>query len=326
MRRRHFIACIGGAAVAWPFAAFAQAPTAPSRIAYLGTSSPARIDPHYIEQFKAGLVENGLIDGQNITVDYLWAAGDADRLRELARVLAQQKPDVVVTAGPQPIRALLEANVKAPIVFAIDADPIGDGFVQSLSRPGGNITGLSMANTDLETKRLEILKDTLPSLKKVMLLHDPSQGTNDLNEAKAGARGLGLDLVIVDTSDIKQISEAVAQAQAQGVGAMATMATPFFNFHRKELIALASEHRLPSMWETTGFVRDGGLLSYGPSFSDMYRRSAGYIAKILKGAKPSDLPVEQPTRFELAVNAKTALALGISVPPALLARADEVIE
>ena len=326
MRRRQFIAWIGGAAVALPLTAKAQAPTTLPRIAYLGALGPTTLDPRQIEQFKAGLVENGLIDGQNITVELFWGEGSADRLRQVALEMSQRKLDVIVTAGPQPIRALLEAKVVAPIVFAIDGDPIGDGFVQSLARPGGNITGLSMLNTDLEGKRLEILKDTVPTLKKVMLLHDPSMGSSGLVEAKASARGLGLELWIIDTSDVNKIAEAFAAALAQGVGGVATMASPFFNFHRKQLIALAFEHRLPSIWEGGAYVRDGGLLAYGPSFPDMYRRSAGYVAKILKGAKPSDLPVEQPTRFELAVNTKTAQALGLPIPPTLLARADEVIE
>jgi len=224
------------------------------------------------------------------------------------------------------VAALKRVTVTIPIVFATAADPVGSGFVASLARPGGNITGLSMLNTDLEGKRLEILKDTVPALKKVMLLHDPSMGSSGLDEAKASARGLRLELWIIDTGDTNKIAEAFEAASAQDVGGVATMASPFFNFHRKQLIALAFKHRLPSIWEGGAYVRDGGLLAYGPSFPDMYRRSAGYVAKILKGARPSDLPVEQPTRFELAVNTKTAHALGLTIPPTLLARANEVIE
>lgn len=325
MRRREFLGFVGGAA-AWPLAAWAQVQAPSFKIAYLGALSPTTIDPRQIEQFKAGLVENGFIEGQNITVDYLWAEGSADRLYRLAAELAQRDVDLIVTAGPQLIRALVGAKVKVPIVFAIDGDPVGDGFIQSLAQPGGNITGLSMTNVDLESKRLEILKDTVPSLKKVMLLHDPTNGPSGIEEAKAGAQGLGLEIWIVDTDDNNRIAEAFAHASAQGIGAVSCMASPFFNFHRKQLIALALQHRLPSIWEGTAYVRDGGLLAYGPSFPDMYRRSAGYVAKILKGAKPSDLPVEQPIRFELAINTKTAQAFGITVPPTLIARADEVIE
>jgi putative ABC transport system substrate-binding protein len=202
------------------------------------------LDPRQIEQFKRGLAENGLVEGRDIAVDYLWAEGSMERLRQLAGELAQRNLDAIVTAGPRPVRALLATQTKTPIVFAIHSDPVGDGVIESLARPGGNITGLSMANSNLESKRLEVLKDAF--------------------------------------------------------------AAP--------------------IWETAGAVRDGGLLSYGPSFPAMYRRSAGYVAKILNGANPSDLPIEQPVKFEFVVNLKTSKAFGIEIPPTLLSRADEVIE
>ena len=326
MKRREFIAGLG-AAGAFPFTANGQPPATMARIAYLGALSPAIADPRLIDQFKVGLVENGLIEGQNITVEYYWGEGNADRLRQLASELSHRKLDVIVTAGTPPVLALREAKVTAPIVFAILGDPIGIGVIQSLARPEGNITGLSMANVDLESKRLEILKDTVPALRKVMLLHDPSNGTTDLlDTARSGARRLGLELRVVDTVDPNKIAEAFSEAAAQSVGGIATMASPFFNFQRKQLIALALQHRLASIWEDGVYVRDGGFLAYGPSFPDMYRRSAGYVSKILKGAKPSDLPVEQPTKFELVINLKTAKALGLTVSSSLLARADEVIE
>jgi putative tryptophan/tyrosine transport system substrate-binding protein len=323
MRRRDFITLLGCGPVVWPFTA--QSGPIP-HIAYLGALSPSTLDPRQIEQFKFGLTENGLIEGQNIQVDYLWGEGKSDRLRQLATELAESKLDVIVTAGPQPLRALGDAGVTSPIVFAILNDPVGDGFVQSLAHPGGNITGLSMAGTDLESKRLEILKEAVPTLKKVMLLHDPSMGSTGLVEAKAGAQRLALEAFVVESGDPEKIKNAFAVAATQGVSGVATMASPFFNFHRKQLIELASQHRLPSIWEGGAYVRDGGLLAYGPSFPDMYRRSAGYVAKIINGAKPSDLPIEQPIRFELAVNTKTAQALGLVVPPRLISRADEVIE
>jgi|SRR6185312_10991432 len=326
MRRRQFIGGIGSAAVAWPIAAISQTSVSPFRIAFLGAQALSTQDPRQIEQFKVGLAENGLIEGQNILVEYNWAEGNPDRLRQLAKEISQRELDVVVTAGPQPIHALIEAKVKPPIVFAIIGDPVIDGFAESLARPGGNITGLSMSTIDLEGKRLEILKDTVPALKKAMLLHDPSMGATGIEAAKSGAHRLGLELSIVETSDIEKIAAAVALAKSQDVGGLATMASPFFNFNRKRLIALASQYVLPSIWEGGAFVNDGGLLAYGPSFPDMYRRSAGYVARILRGAKASDLPIEQPVRFELAVNIKTAKSLGITVPPTLLARADEIVE
>jgi putative tryptophan/tyrosine transport system substrate-binding protein len=247
-------------------------------------------------------------------------------LQQLAAELAQRDLDVIVTSGPQPVRALLATKTKTPIVFAILSDPISDGFVQSLARPGGNITGLSMSGTDLESKRLEVLKNAAPTLNKVMILHDPSLGSTGLSEVKTAARFLGLELFVVETSDDAKFAETFAGVAAQGVNGVATMASPFLNFQRKRLIALAAQYHLPSIWESSAYVRDGGLLSYGPSFPDMYRRSAGYVAKILGGRKPADLPVEQPIKFELAVNVQTAKNLGLEIPPTLLVRADEVIE
>ena len=328
MRRRDFITLAGGTVIVWPRTAQAQEKAVPvSRIAYLGASSPASLDPRQIEQFKVGLIENGLIDGQNIRVDYLWGEGNPDRLRQHAVDLAKRNVSVIVTAGPQPLRALLEAKVSSPIVFAILSDPISDGFVQSLARPGGNITGLSMIGTDLESKRLQILKEGVPGIRKVMLLHDPTMGsTIGLEQAKSSASGLGLEILVGQVADVGKLADIFAEALQQNVNGVAGLASPFINFNRKRLIDLCSQYRLPSIWEAVAYIRDGGLISYGPSFPEMYRRSAGYVAKILKGAKPSDLPVEQPTRFELAVNLKTAKSLGLAMPPTLLGRADEVIE
>jgi putative ABC transport system substrate-binding protein len=297
-----------------------------ARIAYLGTSGPSTMDPRQIEQFKVGLVENGLIEGRNINVDYLWAEGSPERLRQLAAELAKRDLDVIVTAGTQAVRALTAAQARAPIVFAIVADPIGDGTVESLARPGRNVTGLSMSNSDLESKRIEVLKDAVPPLSRVMILHDSSMGAAGVAKAEAGARALAVEPLIVETSDPDQFEAVFTGTVGRGVNGLATMASPFFNFHRKRLIELAARHRLSSIWEATVYVRDGGLLSYGPSFPDMFRRSAGYVAKIINGAKAADLPVEQPIRFELGVNLNTAKALGLEIPPTLLARADEVIE
>jgi putative ABC transport system substrate-binding protein len=329
MNRRDVITAVGGALVAVlpPIGARAQPSTGRvPRIAYLGALSPTTLDPRMIEEFKAGLAENGLVPGRSISVDYLWAEGSADRLRQLAAELANADLDVIVTAGPQLVRALIEAKARAPIVFAILNDPIADGFVQSLARPGGNITGLSMAGSNLESKRLEILKDAAPALSNVMVLHDPSMGSAGVGEVATAAQSLGLEHLLVETGDPAGFEDAFAGAARRGVNGVATMASPFLNFHRKRLIELAARHGLPSIWEASVYVRDGGLLSYGPSFPDMYRRSAGYVAKILNGAKASDLPVQQPVKFELAVNLRSAKALSLDIPPTLLARADEVIE
>jgi putative tryptophan/tyrosine transport system substrate-binding protein len=282
--------------------------------------------PRQIEQFKAGLTENGLVEGRNITVDYVWAEGSPERLQQLAAELAQRNLDVIVTAGPQAVHALMATQTKTPIVFAIVGDPIGNGIVQSIARPGGNVTGLSMSNTDLESKRLEVLKDAVPALTRVMILHDPSVGTAGLSEATAAARTVAVEPIIIEADDPSRFEAVFAEAASRGVDGLATMASPFLNFHRKRLVELAARHHFASIWEGAAYVRDGGLLSYGPSFPDMYRRSAAYVAKIVNGAKAGDLPIEQPIRFELAVNLKTAKSLGLTIPATLLARADEVIE
>jgi putative tryptophan/tyrosine transport system substrate-binding protein len=327
MKRRDFIMLLGSVAVGSPIVARAQlAPGKVAHIAYLGALSPTTIDPRQIEQFKAGLAENGLIEGQNITVDYLWAEGSTTRLEQLASELARRNLDVIVSAGPQPMRALAATGMKTPIVFAILNDPISDGFVQSLAQPGGNVTGLSMAGTDIESKRVEVLKDAVPGVTKLMILHDPTMGTTALADVEAAANALALKFVISEANDPEKYADIFAAAVAQGINGVTAMASPLLNFQRKRLIELASQYRLPSIWEAIAYVRDGGLLSYGPSFPDMYRRSGGYVAKIIGGQRPADLPVEQPVRFELAVNLKTARTFGLAIPQALLARADEVIE
>jgi putative tryptophan/tyrosine transport system substrate-binding protein len=306
IRRRAVIALLGGAA-AWPLAARGQRQNGRmAQIAFLNPSSPQAWDPHNMEQFKQGLVENGLVEGRNITIDYVWAEGNQERLGELATALAQRNLDVIVTAGPQPIRALLTAGTRTPIVFAIHSDPVGDGIVESLARPGGNVTGLSMANSNLESKRLEVLKDAFSALKRVMILHDPTMRDSGLADAHAGASALALETLIVEAPDPGQFEAAFADATKQGVNGLATMASPFLNFHRKRLIELAAHHRLPSIWESTVFVRDGGLLSYGPDRVDTIRRAATYVDRILRGEKPGDLPVQFPSKFEMVVNLKTA--------------------
>jgi putative ABC transport system substrate-binding protein len=326
MRRRQFIVLLGSAS-AWPSAARAQpGERKVAHIAYLGALSPTTLDPRQIEQFKAGLAENGLIEGQNIVVDYLWGEGSTERIQQLATELGRRDLDVIVTAGPQPVRALLATGTKTPIVFAILNDPIGDGFIKSLAQPGSNLTGLSMAGADLESKRLEVLKDSVSSASNVMILHDPSMGGTGLTDVQAGARALALKYVVVELGDAAKYPDAFALAHSQGADAVVAMASPIFNYERKTLIALAAKYRMPSIWESSAYVRDGGLLSYGPSFADMYRRSAGYVAKIIAGQKPADLPVEQPIKFELAVNRVTAKSLGLTIPEAVLLRADEVIE
>jgi putative ABC transport system substrate-binding protein len=324
VKRRHVIAALGGA-LAWPVLARAQVKMA--HIAYLGATSPSTNVPQ-IEKFKQGLVENGLVEGRNITVDYLWGEGSLDRLRQLAVDLAQRDLDAIVTAGGQAVHVLLDAKVKAPIVFAIYGDPTGDGIVDSLAHPGRPLTGLSMANSHLESKRLEVLKEAVPALKRVAILFDPTSSASsaELADAQSGARTLGLEVLVFEMGNPNRFDAVFAEAASRGADGVAAMASAILNFHHTRLLELAMQHRLPAIWESSGYVRDGGLLSYGPNFPDMYRRAAGYVARILNGAKAGDLPVELPTKFELAVNLKTAMALQLALPPTLLTRADEVIE
>jgi len=324
MRRRALLTMLGGALAAASRRGWAQQ-TGQRRpvVAYLGGSSPTVIDPQYLDGLREGLRENGLRDGDNVTVLYRWAEGRADGLDVLARDVVAERPDVLITAGPQLIRALQQATQRIPIVMAVDADPVADGFVDSFAHPGHNITGLSLQNADMMPKRLQLLRDMLPGLQRVAVVLDTSQ-RNDLPAPAAAPLGLELEMIELAPGDIAgalRTHPGLKRVQAVLVGA-----SPFINFNRKLLIELFADVKLPASYEERGFARDGGLLSYGPSFADMYRRSAGYVAKILAGAGPADLPIEQPTKFELVVNLGTARKLGLAVPPSLLTRADQVIE
>jgi putative ABC transport system substrate-binding protein len=326
MRRRHLIGLIAASSIVAPAGHGQQAPTRRPRVVYLGVLSAASIDPRQIEGFKKGLEENGLIDGQTVDVEYFWAEGSVERLNKLSTEIVHSDVDVIVTAGPQPVRALLAAGATQPIVMAITSDAVGAGLVKSLARPDGLVTGLSMSNTDLEAKRIELLKELAPSLKRVLVLHDPSMVTEGLEAARQAAAALSIEALVVEARDPAAFGSIFAAAVADHADGVATMASPFFNYYRAVLIELANRHRLPSIWESSNYVRGGGLASYGPSFPDMYRRSAGYVARLLKGAKPANLPIEQPTAFELVLNRKTADQLGLTIPPTLLARAEEVLE
>jgi putative ABC transport system substrate-binding protein len=295
-------------------------------IAVLLSGIQATFDPRSLESFRKGLAENGLVDGHNVTVSYDFGEANDERLRELSGRLAQGNAAVVVTAGPQAIRVLLAAGVRKPIVAAIVSDPVASGFVASLARPGGQVTGLSMNDTELEAKRLEILKEAVPHVSRVLVLVETSMKHGDLPEVSSASHALGLDPIVLEVGDPADYEAAFADGIARGANGVAVMASPYFNANRARLIELAQRHRLPSIWEAGVFARDGGLLSYGPNFPDMYRRSVGYVARILKGANPAELPVEQPTSFELVVSLKTAKALGLTIPPSILAHADEVFE
>ncbi len=328
--RRTFIALGALLAVAsWGGAGWGQQAQQLPRIGLLlyGSLSTAGYQVKGEHPFIVGLREVGLVDGKNAAVIVRGANGHVDRLPQLAAELVAAKPDVIVTAGPQPIQAVKDATKTIPIVMAIVSDPVTYGFVASLAHPGANLTGLSMVNTELSSKRIELLKEAAPGITRVAVFTDPTMGSQGLTESKAAARTLGLELQLISiaAAEIEQGFAAAEQGKAQ---ALLVMPTPFYNLPavRRRIGELALQHLLPSMCEEVSFVRDGCLLSYGPDFAEMWRRSAVFVDKILKGAKPTDLPIEQPTKFDLFINGKTAGALGLTIPPTLRTLADEVIE
>ena len=291
MERRRFLKAAGGIA-AWPIVAHAQQSSSRvARVAYLSAQSAANIDPHTMTALKQGLIENDLIEGQNIEIEYFWGNGNPSRVQELALTLVQRGFDLIITAGSQPLRSLIATGTKKPLVFAIVADPVGDGLIASLPRPGGNATGLSMSGTDLESKRIQLLKETVPSIRRLMILHySAGEAKGVVSAIELAAKSLALDTIFVEAGAVDGFENAFARAKEQGAEALVASASAYLNYNRKRLIALAAEHRLPSVWETNIYVRDGGLMSYGPNFPDMYRRSAGYVAKILRGANPGESP------------------------------------
>ena len=298
----------------------------PARIGLLLYNSRQQ-DPSEEHPFFIGLRDIGLVDGRNVTVLVREAEGHVERLPLLAAELVAAKPDIIVTAGPQPIQAVKDATSSIPVIMAIVSDPVTYGFAASLSHPGGNLTGMSMVNTELSSKRLQLLKEATPGISRVAVLTDPTMGPQGLPETESAARALGLELQIL-TITASQIDHGFGEAERGRAEALLVMPTPFYNLPevRSRIGELTLRYRLPSMCEEISYVRDGCLLSYGPDFAEMWRHSATYVDKILRGGSPGDLPIEQPTRFSLFVNLSTAKALGLRIPQTLLTRADEVIE
>jgi ABC-type uncharacterized transport system substrate-binding protein len=327
VRRRDFIACVTCAAAA-PHAARAQQQPMPV-IGYLGLSDAGLPS---MAGFRQGLNETGYVDGRNIAVEYRWAEGNPERFPALAAELVALNVDVIVTGGGTlAALAAMRATAALPIIFTAAGDPVAEGLVTSLSRPGGNVTGLSVFSVELVGKRLELLKQVVPGANLIALLLKPDSIPDRaraarLKEAEAAARALGLGLQVIEARGPEDFDRAFSEISAARADALTIPATPVFTVERQRLADLAAKHRLPTVSEYREFVEEGGLMSYGPSLPDLFRRAIGYIDKILKGAKPADLPVEQPTKFELVINLKTAKALGLTVPASLLARADEVIE
>jgi putative ABC transport system substrate-binding protein len=328
MKRREFITLLGGAAAAWSVAARAQQGQRMRRIGVL--MNLAADDPVSIARAKAfveGLQALGWTDGRNVHLDYRWAEGKPDLFQRYASELVALAPEVILTSGGAGIPPVLQATRTIPVVFVIAPDPVGNGFVASLSRPGGNSTGFMNFEYNLAAKWVELLKEVAPNVTRVGVLRDASvHGIGQLAVIQSVATSLQVDVMPIHVQDAVQIERDV-QALAQSPnGGLVLTAAPAAPGHRDLIIALAARHKLPAVYVERLFVAAGGLISYGTDFVDQYRRSASYIDRILKGEKPADLPVQAPTKYNLVINLKTAKALGISVPATLLARADEVIE
>ena len=330
MQRRNFIRLLGGAAVAWPLAARAQQSDRARRIGVLVAATADDGDYQArIAAFQQGLQQLGWNDGRNVQIDTRWATTKPDDIRRHAAELAALAPDVILAGtGTATVAPLLQATRTVPIVFAVVIDPVGAGFVDSLARPGGNATGFTVFEYGMSGKWLELLKQIAPAVTRTAVLRDPTiaSGIGQFAAVQAVAPSLGVDLSAVDVRDAGEIERAVmAFARSSNDGLIVT-ASALATRHRDLIIALAARLRLPAVYPYRFFVTIGGLISYGPDFVDQYRQAAGYVDRILKGEKPADLPVQAATKYELAINLKTAKALGLTVPPAVLARAGEVIE
>ena len=325
MRRRQFITLLGGAA-AWPLAARAQQARKLPIIGFLGPTTPAA-QSQWVIAFLQRLRELGWVEGRTFAIEYRWAEGRTERLAEIATEFVRLKVDVIVTYGTPQVIAAKQATSVIPIVFALAGDPVGTGLVASLARPGGNVTGLSLQNSDSAHKRIELLREVLPGLRRLAILVNVGNPAHvlEIGEVHEAARTLGVEVATLEIQRTEDIAPAIEAGKARA-DALYVAGDPLLNANRARINILAAGVRLPSIYSQREFVDAGGLISFGPNFQDLFGRSAGYVDKILRGAKPADLPVEQPTKFDLVINLITARALGLEVPPTLLARADEVIE
>jgi putative ABC transport system substrate-binding protein len=328
MKRRDFITLIVGTA-AWPFAARAQQP---DRMRRIGALMPHVVSDPQVQARNAAFLEElrqlGWTVGRNVEIEYRWSAGMVGEARKASVELVALAPDVILATGSASLGPLLQATRSVPIVFAIVPDPVGAGFVDSLAKPGGNATGFMTFDPGISAKWLELLKELVPGLKRAAVLRDPTitAGIGMWSAIQAVAPSLGVELRPIDVRNASDIERAVAEFARNPNSGMILTGSGLAVIHRDLIIGLAARHKLPTMYYERFFSRAGGLISYGPDYIDQYRRAAGYVDRILKGDKPADLPVQAPTRYELVINLKTARALGIEVPPMLLARADEVIE
>ena len=327
MRRRDFITLLGGAAVAWPLTARAQQPAVPV-IGWLASTSP-QTQGHFAAAFRQGLKDAGYIEGQNVTIEYRWAQDQNDRLPMLAADLVGARVALIATAGGT-VAALAAkaATATIPIVFVTGADPVETGLVASLNRPGGNATGVGVSTATLEAKKLELLRDLIPQIKSVAMMLNPTNAVSETQSKafQAATHTIGLQAHIVHVQTESGLDMAFATLMQQGAHALIVASDPFFDSIRDRLVALAAHHAMATIYDRRELVMAGGLMSYGASFVAAHHLAGIYAGRILKGEKPNDLPVALPTEFELVINLKAAKAIGLTVPPSLLARAEEVIE
>ena len=329
MKRREFITLLGGAAVAFPLAASAQQRERTRRIGVLmNLASDDAEGQARLAAFLQGLQEAGWAVGRNMRIDLRWGGGDPESFRKQASELVALAPDIVFASGIPAATPLLQATRTVPIVFAQVVDPVGAGLVASLARPGGNATGFTSPEYGFAGKWVELIKEIAPGVTRVPVLRDAtsSSGSGYMGAVRLAASSFGMELTPVGITDAGEIERGVTAFGRASNGALIVTGNTLTMVHRELIITLAARHRLPAVYALPLFANDGGLISYGPNSIDPYRRAAGYVDRILKGEKPADLPVQQPTKFELIINLKTAKALGLEIPPTVLARADEVIE
>jgi len=327
VERRVFLGAVTGGLLAAPFTAVAQPSAKVYRMGWLaGTASTQ--EKIEMEALRAGLRELGYVEGKNIVIEYRWAEAKYDRLPELAAELVSLRVDVIVTGGTAATQAAMQATTTIPIVMTATGDPLRTGLVASLARPGGNVTGVTQLGAEIAGKRLQILIDTVPNVSRVAFLQNQANASHKpyFHDLQVAARGLGLTLQSVDVQEPGEFEKVFAAMMRERPNALLVTGDFVHRLRKAWIIDFAAKKRLPAMYQLKEYVEAGGLMSYGTSVRDNYRRAATYVDKILKGAKPADLPIEQPTAFELVINLKTAKALGLTIPPSLLARADQVIE
>jgi putative tryptophan/tyrosine transport system substrate-binding protein len=326
MRRRDLIAFLGGATAVWPFVARAQQQAKLPTIGFLGAATPA-VASQWVNAFVKRLGELGWIDGRTVAIEYRWVEARPELYTEIAAELVKLKVDVIVTWASAPVLAAKQSTAAIPIVFAAQMDPVGAGVVASLARPGGNITGMSIQQTDTAGKRLELLREVVPNLGRLAIMANVGApgAVLEKHEVETTARTLGLEVTASEIRQVEDIHSAIEGFKSRA-DALYVATDPLVFNNRIQINTLAQNGRLPTIYGAREYVDAGGLMSYGPNWTDLFRRAAEQVDKILRGAKPGDIPVEQPTKFDLVINLKTAKALGLTVPPSLLLRADEVIE